>query len=57
MKNATQVRELLDVIEVQRIIVMDLEQRYGKSDYEEELYELLGMYDELAGLCEEDLKS
>jgi hypothetical protein len=56
MRNATQVRELLGVIEEQRGIVQRYEGHLYLERREEELQNLLEMYDELAGLVEEDLE-
>jgi len=56
MRNATQVRELLGVIEEQRGIVQQYEGHLYLERREEELQNLLEMYDELAGLVEEDLE-
>jgi len=57
MKNAKQVRELLDVIEEQRGIVYRYAGELYSDRYEDEQSALIGMYDELTDLIEQELAS
>ena len=57
MKNAQQVRELLDVIEEQRGVVYRYVGEGYTPRYDEEQERLIEMYDELCDLIEQELAS